>query len=138
MSTSFEIPELISAIDNLIEKKDLRKKDPSLTLMLAEKMKKMEVWFLGRIYLDNSRFMQKVADLCHKGRHDDIRKIMAFARYAFRHLGPDRFEDRIQRSSLTSDEKKMLISCFRIGEMDGAIAQMVPSVIEADSQISCN
>jgi len=135
----FEIPELITAIDNFIEKKDLRKKDPGLRLMLAEQMKKMEIWFLGRMYVDNSRFMQRVAELCRKGPQDDIRKFMAFARYAFRQLGPDRFEDRIQKSVLSSEEKRMLIGLFRIGgEIEHGFSQAVPAAGETDGHISCN
>ncbi len=130
MSSRFEISEVISEIDNFLENGELHQKDPDLAFRFAEQLKKMEVWFICKVYFDNSRFLHKVVDLCKNGHQNDVRKFMAFARYSFRQLGPDRFEDCINRSNLTSSEKGMIIGCFRIGEFERALADDIHNAVE--------
>ena len=131
MSIRFEVSDVLSTIDNFLENRHLHQKDPDLALRFADRLNKMEVWFLGKVYIDNSRFMHKVVDLCKNGSQNDVRKFMAFARYSFRQLGPERFEDRINRSSLSSQEKVIIIGCFRRGEVDHALAHEISNGVEA-------
>lgn len=123
MSKSFEIAEVISAIDHFMQNRELYQTDPDLSLRFVDQLKKMEVWFLSKVYVDNARFMHKVADFCRKGPLTDVRIFMAFAKYSFRNVGPERFEDRIHNSSLTRNEQGMVIGYFRIGEIGHALVQ---------------
>ena len=47
MSNRFDVSKVLSAIDNLLEKRELRDKDPDLTLKFVDQLKNMEVWFFG-------------------------------------------------------------------------------------------
>lgn len=123
MSKRFEISEVLSAINNFLENRELHQKDPDLALRFADQLKKMEVWFLCKVYLDKSVFLHKVVDFCQSGEQNDVRKFMAFVRYSFRQLGPDRFEDCINRSGLTSGEKGLITRCFRVAEIDHELAR---------------
>ncbi len=136
MSKRFEVSEVISAIDHFLENRELHQKDPDLAFRFAEQLKKMEVWFICKVYFDNLRFLHKVVDLCQNGTQNDARKFMAFARFSFRQLGPDRFEDCINRSNITSQEKGMIIGCFRIGEIDHALAIDISNAVEAGRNLA--
>jgi hypothetical protein len=131
MTKRFELSQVISEIDNFLENRELHQKDPDLALRFSEQIKKMEVWFICKVYFDNSRILRKVVDLCQNGTQNDARKFMAFARYSFRQLGADRFEDCINRSNLTSKEKGMIVGFFRIGGIDRALAKDISNAIEA-------
>lgn len=131
MKNRFRIPEVISAINNFLENRKLRQKDPESALGFVDQLKKMEVWFIGKVFIDNSRFMREVVDLCQNGRQNDVRKFMAFVRYSFREIGPERFEDCINRSRLTSREKLIIIRFFRIGEIDHALAHHISDAADA-------
>jgi hypothetical protein len=131
MTKKFEVSQVISEIDNFLENRELYQKDPDVAFRFAEEIKKMEVWFICKVYFDNSRILRKVVDLCQNGTQNDARKFMAFARYSFRQLGPDRFEDCINRSNLTPQEKGMIAGFFRIGEIDHALAKEIANAIEA-------
>jgi hypothetical protein len=117
MQNKFEIADVLSEINNFLDSRELHRTDPELALRFVGQLKKMEVWFLGKVYIDNSRFLHKVVDLCQNGPQNDVRKFMAFARYSFRELGPERFEERINKSSLASWEKWIIIGFFRIGDI---------------------
>ena len=121
MSSRFEISEILSTIDNLLENREPHQKDADLAIKFVEKLKKMEVWFICKVYFDNSEFLHKVVDLCQNGPQHNIRKFMAFAIYCFGELGPERFEDCINRSSLPSRGKRTIIGCFKRGEVDHAL-----------------
>ena len=131
MSIRFEISDVLSTIDNFLEKRHLHQKDPDMALKFVDRLKKMEVWFVSKVFIDSSRFMQKVVDLCQNGSQNDVRKFMAFARYSFRQLGPERFEDRVNGSCLTSRDKGIILVCFRIGEIDRAAAGEIAGGAEA-------
>jgi hypothetical protein len=135
MSNRYEISDVLSAIDNFLENREGSQKDPELALGFVEQLKKMEVWFLRKVYIDNSKFLHKVVDLCQNGPQSDVRKFMAFARYSFRELGPGRFEDRINESSLASWEKWMIIGFFRIGEIDHALAHEISNAAVAERKV---
>jgi len=126
---------VLSAVDNILENREHRQKDPELALRCVEQLKKMEVWFLRKVYIDNSKFLHKVVDLCQHGPQNDIRKFMAFARYSFRELGPGRFEDCINESSLASWGKWIIIGFFRIGEIDHALAQEISNAAIAERKM---
>ncbi len=130
MTSKFEIVEMLSIIDNFIENRELHKKDPALALRLVDQLKKMEVWLICKIYFDKSGFLHKIVDLCQNGPQNYIRKFMAFARYSFRDLGSERFEDCINRSSLTSWGKAAIIGCFRSGEIDHALVRDLSDAIQ--------
>ena len=135
MSNRFEISDVLSAIDIFLENREHRQKDPELELRYLDQLKKMEVWFLRKVYIDNSKFLHKVVDLCQNGPQNDIRKFMAFARYSFRELGPERFEDRINESNLASWEKWIIIGFFRIGEIDHALAHEISNAAIAERKL---
>lgn len=120
MSYSYEILDVLSAIDNFWENRELHQEDPDFAFGFVDQLKKMEVWFISRVHIGNSTLLHKIFDLCQNGPRNDARKFMAFVRYSFRQLGPQRFEDCINRSILTSLEKRIIIECFRIGEIDCA------------------
>ena len=122
MLDRFEISDVLLEVGNLFENGVSRHKDPDLTLRYVDNLKEMEVWFLRKIYIDNSKFLHEIVDLCQNGSQNDVRKFMAFARHSFRELGPGRFEDRINESCLASWEKWLIIGFFSIGEMDHALA----------------
>lgn len=130
MSKRFEIADVLSEIDNFLENSGLNPKDPDLVLRFVDQFKKMEAWFICKVYFDSATFLHRIVDLCQNNSQNDVRKFMAFARYSFRQLGPERFEDCIKRSSLTSGEKGMIIGCFRIGEMDHALTRTIAKVAE--------
>lgn len=131
MSSRFEIQEVLSAIDNFWENRELHKKDPDLAYSFVDKLKKMEVWFIGMVFIDNSMLLRSVAGLCQNGPQNDARKFMAFARYSFRQLGPQRFENCINRSSLTARRKRIIIECFRIGEINHALSHDISNAADA-------
>jgi hypothetical protein len=66
MSNRFDVSEVLSAIDNLLEKRELREKDPDLTLKLVDQLKNMEVWFVGKGCTEKSGFLHKIVDFCKK------------------------------------------------------------------------
>ena len=66
MSNRFDVSKVLSAIDNLLEKRELREKDPDLTLKLVDQLKNMEVWFVGKGCTEQSGFLHKIVDLCKK------------------------------------------------------------------------
>ena len=48
MSNRFDVSKVLSAIDKLLEKRELREKDPDLTLKFVDQLKNMEVWFVSK------------------------------------------------------------------------------------------
>ncbi|MGO9380142.1 MAG: hypothetical protein ACLPN1_13340 [Dissulfurispiraceae bacterium] len=137
MSSRFEISEVLSAIDNFLENRELRHKDPDLALSFIDQLRKLEDWFIGKVYLNNSKFLKRVVEFCQNEPQNDIRKFMAFARYSFRQLGSERFEDCINRSGLTSREKWMIIGFFRISEIDHELAHSIADAAKPANEICC-
>jgi hypothetical protein len=88
MSKRFEISEVFSGIDIIWENRDLQKKDPDLAPSFVDRIKKMEVWFIGKVYIDTSRFLSKVVDLCENGLQSDASNFMAFERFCFVNSDP--------------------------------------------------
>ena len=131
MSSRFDIQEVLAAIGNFWENRELHKKDPDLAYSFVDKLKKMEVWFIGMVFIENSMLLRSVAGLCQNGPQNDARKFMAFARYSFRQLGPQRFEDCINRSRLPAREKRIIIECFSIGEIDHALSHDISNAADA-------
>ena len=132
MSNRLEIADVISEIDNLLENRELHKSYPNRAVRFADQLKKLEVWFLSKVFIDNFKFLHTVVDLCQNGPHTDVRKFMAFARYSFRELGPERFEERINKSSLASWGKWLIIGFFRIGEIDRVLVDKISDPVDVE------
>ena len=59
MSNRFDVSKVLSAIDNLLKKGELREKDPDLTLKFVDQLKNMEVRFVGNGCTEKSGFLHK-------------------------------------------------------------------------------
>jgi len=66
----FELSQVISEIDNSWKTESFIRKILTWHEVFRA-IKKMEVWFICKVYFDNSRILRKVVDLCQSGTQND-------------------------------------------------------------------